>query len=227
MRRAVANGSSRPNFPSTCARATFSEQQQLNGAGAHDIVVEELEAGIELMARVLRDSGVARNVITERVEEPPRDPTQVRKRGQPRRKLKNVAELDELKIESCLIREGHFAVGKSTAGINIRRRNRRNTRGHAPQRRLVEQPDIRAPFIAGDVLYLVGSRKESVNAAMALLEKGGTRDETAVIKRTPEKEPHLARTWFTSCPKTAVAYSGTRTSRPSSHTIMSSSVIFA
>ena len=40
---------------------------------------------------------------------------------------------------------------------------------------------------AGDVLYLVGS-KESVNAAMALLEKGGTRDETAVIKRTPEKE---------------------------------------
>ncbi len=189
VRRAIANARRlSPELPIYVRTHYLSEQQQLNGAGAHDIVVEELEAGIELMARVLRDSGVARNVITERVKEA-RLETQpsARKETLPRRKLKNVAELDELKIESCLIREGHFAVGKSTAGINIRKETGATLVAMRRNGDLVEQPDIRAPFIAGDVLYLVGS-KESVNAAMALLEKGGTRDETAVIKRTPEKE---------------------------------------
>ena len=189
VRRAIANARRlSPELPIYVRTHYLSEQQQLNGAGAHDIVVEELEAGIELMARVLRDSGVARNVITERVKEA-RLETQpsARKETLPRRKLKNVAELDELKIESCLIREGHFAVGKSTAGINLRKETGATLVAMRRNGDLVEQPDIRAPFIAGDVLYLVGS-KESVNAAMALLEKGGTRDETAVIKRTPEKE---------------------------------------
>ncbi|MBP9891923.1 MAG: cation:proton antiporter [Planctomycetes bacterium] len=189
VRRAIANARRlSPELPIYVRTHYLSEQQQLNGAGAHDIVVEELEAGIELMARVLRDSGVARNVITERVKEA-RLETQpsARKETLPRRKLKNVAELDELKIESCLIREGHFAIGKSTAGINLRKETGATLVAMRRNGDLVEQPDIRAPFIAGDVLYLVGS-KESVNAAMALLEKGETRDETAVTKRTPEKE---------------------------------------
>jgi len=189
VRRAIANARRlSPELPIYVRTHYLSEQQQLNGAGAHDIVVEELEAGIELMARVLRDSGVARNVITERVKEA-RLETQpsARKETLPRRKLKNVAELDELKIESCLIREGHFAIGKSTAGINLRKETGATLVAMRRNGDLVEQPDIRAPFIAGDVLYLVGS-KESVNAAMTFLEKGELREETAVMKRAPDKE---------------------------------------
>ncbi len=189
VRRAIANARRlSPELPIYVRTHYLSEQQQLNGAGAHDIVVEELEAGIELMARVLRDSGVARNVITERVKEA-RLETQpsARKETLPRRKLKNVAELDELKIESCLIREGHFAIGKSTAGINLRKETGATLVALRRNGDLVEQPDIRAPFIAGDVLYLVGS-KESVNAAMIFLEKGELREETSVLKRVPEKE---------------------------------------
>lgn len=189
VRRAIANARRlSPELPIYVRTHYLSEQQQLNGAGAHDIVVEELEAGIELMARVLRDSGVARNVITERVKEA-RLETQpsARKETLPRRKLKNVAELDELKIESCLIREGHFAVGKSTAGINLRKETGATLVAMRRNGDLVEQPDIRAPFAAGDVLYLVGS-KESVNAAMTFLEKGELREETAVMKRAPDKE---------------------------------------
>lgn len=189
VRRAIANARRlSPELPIYVRTHYLSEQQQLNGAGAHDIVVEELEAGIELMARVLRDSGVARNVITERVKEA-RLETQpsARKETLPRRKLKNVAELDELKIESCLIREGHFAVGKSTAGINLRKETGATLVAMRRNGDLVEQPDIRAPFAAGDVLYLVGS-KESVNAAMIFLEKGELREETSVLKRVPEKE---------------------------------------
>jgi monovalent cation:H+ antiporter-2, CPA2 family len=189
VRRAIANARRlSPDLPIYVRTHYLSEQQQLNGAGAHDIVVEELEAGIELMARVLRDSGVARNVITERVKEA-RVETQpsARRETLPRRKLKNVAELDELKIESCLIREGHFAIGKSTAGINLRNETGATLVALRRNGDLVEQPDIRAPFAAGDVLYLVGS-KESVNAAMTFLEKGELREETAVMKRVSDKE---------------------------------------
>ncbi|MCC6150188.1 MAG: cation:proton antiporter [Planctomycetes bacterium] len=189
VRRAISNAKRlSPDLPVYVRAHYLSEQLQLNGAGAHDIVVEELEAGIELMARVLRDSGVARNVITDRVKEA-RLETQpsARKETLPRRKLKNVAELDELKIESCLIREGHFAVGKSTAGINLRKETGATLAALRRNGALVEQPDIRAPFVPGDVLYLVGS-KESVNAAMTFLEKGELREETAVMKRVPERE---------------------------------------
>lgn len=189
VRRAIASARRLAPDLAVYVRAHYlSEQQLLNGVGANDIVVEELEAGIELMARVLRDSGVPRNMITERVKEA-RVETQssARKETLPRRRLKNVAELDELKIETCLVREGHFATGRSTAGLNLRQQTGATLVAMRRNGELIEQPDIHAPFAPGDVLYLVGS-KESVNAAVTFLEKGALNEETAVMKQERKRE---------------------------------------
>jgi CPA2 family monovalent cation:H+ antiporter-2 len=188
-RRCIANAKRlAPSTPIYVRTHFLSDNIALSSAGAHDIVSEELEAGVELLARVLRDAGVARNVITERVREA-RVETQpsARKETLPRRKLRNVAELDELKIETCMIREGHFAVGKSTAGMNLRQETGATLVALRRQGELSEQPDIHAPFAPGDLLYLVGS-KESVNAAVAFLEKGVLRDDTGAMPKTPDRE---------------------------------------
>ena len=110
-----------------------------------------------------------------------------RKETLPRRKLKNVAELDELKIETCQIRDGHFAVGKSTAGLNLRQQTGATLVAMRRKGELVEQPDIHAPFVSGDVLYLVGG-KDSVNAAVAYLIKGVLQDETALARDSERRE---------------------------------------
>jgi CPA2 family monovalent cation:H+ antiporter-2 len=189
VQRCIANARRLAPETPIYVRAHFlSEQLALSTAGATDIVSEELEAGVELMARVLRDAGVPRNLITDRVRES-RTETQpsARKETLPRRKLRNVAELDELKIETCMIREGHFAVGRSTVELNLRSETGALLVALRKDGKLVEQPDIRAPFAPGDVLYLVGG-KQSVNAAVALLAKGETRDDTGVMPRVPDKE---------------------------------------
>lgn len=135
-----------------------------------------LEAGIELMARVLRDSGVPRNVITERVKDA-REETQpsARKDTLPRRKLRNVAELDEMKIESFLVRDGSYASGRTLAAMQLRNRSGALVVAARRGGKLLEQVPAEDKFNAGDTVYLAGS-KASVARAIALLQTGQAED---------------------------------------------------
>jgi len=163
----------------------------LGGLGANDIVTEEVEAGVELLARVLRDLGVPRNVITERVREE-REQTQpsARKDTLPRRKLKNVAELDEMKIESFLVREDSFAHGRSLAAMQLRNRSGALVVAARRGGKLLDQVPADDKFSAGDTVYLAGP-KASVARAISLLQTGQVEDvePPASDAREPESGP--------------------------------------
>jgi len=192
VKRAIS--SARRLAPSTpvYVRAHYlSDAMALGGLGANDIVTEEVEAGVELLARVLRDLGVPRNVITERVREE-REQTQpsARKDTLPRRKLKNVAELDEMKIESFLVREDSFAHGRSLAAMQLRNRSGALVVAARRGGKLLDQVPADDKFSAGDTVYLAGP-KASVARAISLLQTGQVEDvePPASDAREPESGP--------------------------------------
>jgi CPA2 family monovalent cation:H+ antiporter-2 len=127
------------------------------------VVAEEVEGAVEILVRMLRTLAIPRNVIEDRVRE-------VRTRAQPSDRapwLGEVAAPYELSIEDALVRDGSPLIGASPVSLELRSRTGALVvairRGDA----LVESPDPRAPFAAGDVVYLVG-RPESLQSALAL-----------------------------------------------------------
>jgi len=190
VQRGIANAKRLAPLTPIYVRAHYlSESLALSGFGAHDIVSEELEAGIELMARVLRDTGVARNLITDRVRDA-REETQpsARKETLPRRRLRNIAELDDMKIESFLVREGHFALGRTPAGMRLRSETGALVIAVKRGGTLLEQPDPNNTFTDGDMVYLAGS-KTSVANAMRFLQQGTARSDDSAIVKTNSDGP--------------------------------------
>jgi len=148
----------------------------LSALGADDLVFEELEAGIEMVAKVLGRVGVARNVIAERVHEA-RVATQASARGEvfPRRRLHEQPVLSGLKVESFELREGDYAVGRSVVGLDLRRRTGALLVAVSRKGGLLEQVGGEVKFEVGDLLFLVGSAR-AVEEAFGVLERGVERE---------------------------------------------------
>lgn len=152
----------------------LAERPQLLSLGARDVVAEEVEGGVEIMARLLRWLDTPRNVIDERVQEV-RATTQVSERSNtvPRRQLSDQPGLSELKIESVLIRSGTVAAGRSPVKLELRKRTGALVVAVRRGEQLLDQPDPAAPLEPDDVVYLVG-RSASVKAAILLLTAGSS-----------------------------------------------------
>lgn len=145
---------------------------RLASLGASSVVVEEVEAGIEMLALTLRHLGTARNVLMEHVDAA-RAQTQTSMRDQtlPRRRLGTVAELDLLKVETFLVRDGAHAAARSAIEMGVRARSGALVVAVHRDGTLIEQADPSKPFQIGDLLFLVGSRP-TLARAMVLLESG-------------------------------------------------------
>jgi CPA2 family monovalent cation:H+ antiporter-2 len=140
--------------------------------GAADAVVDEVEAGLEMLARVLQFAGTPRNAIMDRVRDA-RDATLDSARAStiPRRRLRDVADLVDLKIEPIAIREGAHAAGRSLAEMAVRSRTGALVVAIKRGGALLDHPDPSAPLQTGDLLYLVGSGS-ALRRACGLLENG-------------------------------------------------------
>ncbi|MBI5528791.1 MAG: cation:proton antiporter [Deltaproteobacteria bacterium] len=140
--------------------------------GAADAVVDEVEAGLEMLARVLQLTGTPRNAIMDRVRDA-RDATldSARASTVPRRRLGDVADLVDLKIETIAVREGAHAAGRSLAGMTLRSRTGALVVAIKRGGALLDHPDPSAPLAAGDLLYLVGSG-EALRRACRVVETG-------------------------------------------------------
>ena len=140
--------------------------------GADQVVASEVEAGLEIIARVLRDMDLPRNVIDDRIRDA-RDRTQASARGLklPRKRLGELGELDEMKIETFLVREGAHAAGRSLVDLQLRTVTGALAVASRRDGTISEQPEPDDPFRAGDVIYLVGDGPH-LTAARRLLEDG-------------------------------------------------------
>jgi monovalent cation:H+ antiporter-2, CPA2 family len=161
-----------PEVPIVMRTHYLGTGDQLRARGATDIVFEEVETGIEMLARVLRHFDVPQNLMLEQIERA-RQATQasVRAPWVPRKRLGEVTELEDLKIEKVLVRDKDHAAGRTAIELDLRRSAGALAVALRRDGALLANPDPSEPFRAGDAVYLVGS-KHQIETATRLLTTG-------------------------------------------------------
>lgn len=140
--------------------------------GADQVVASEVEAGLAVIARVLRDLDVPRNLIDERVSDA-RERTAASARGlkMPRKRLGELSELDALKVETFLVQPKAHATGRTLIALRLRSTTGALVVTARRDGRLIEKPEPSDAIRAGDLIYLVGDGP-SLEKARRLLESG-------------------------------------------------------
>ncbi len=160
-----------PNVPVLMRSRYLAEREGLLKVGARDVVAEEVEGAIEIIARLLRSVEVPRNVIDATIQSV-RAETQTSERKQtlPRAQLGDVRALSELKIESVLVRENSAAAGASPIDMQLRSATGVLVVGVRRGDKLLEAPDPSVPFEAGDIVYFVGT-SSAIREAQPLFDE--------------------------------------------------------
>jgi CPA2 family monovalent cation:H+ antiporter-2 len=147
-----------PEVPILMRTRYLTETTMLMKIGASDVVAEEVEGGMEVLARLLRSLELPRNVIDQRLGDV-RSATQTSERKQtvPRSLLPQHRGLADLKIENVQVQAGSPAVGRSVLDLDLRQRTGASIVAVRRDGVLLEDLDPKQPFREGDVIYLVGS----------------------------------------------------------------------
>ncbi len=147
-----------PNVPVLMRTRYLAEREGLVKMGARDVVAEEVEGAVEVIARLLRSIETPRNVIEASIQSI-RSETQTseRKLTLPRAQLGEMRALSELKIESVLVRENSAAAGASAVQMRLRSTTGVLVVGLQRGDQLLQNPDPHAPFQTGDIVYFVGT----------------------------------------------------------------------
>jgi CPA2 family monovalent cation:H+ antiporter-2 len=150
----------------------LAERENLIHLGANEVITEEVEAGMEVLAIVLRQLAVPRNVIQDQIEQA-RASTQmsVRRPTVPRRTLGVADELADLKIESMLLRPESYAVGRTVAELALQSHTRALIVALKRDGKLLDHFEATEKLCTGDIAFLVGSTR-AVTSALRLLEQG-------------------------------------------------------
>jgi monovalent cation:H+ antiporter-2, CPA2 family len=158
-----------PDVPVVMRTRYLLERKALVGLGAAEVVAEEVEGGVELIARLLRRLDVPRNVINRCIRDAREESTQSseRKETLPRIPIGKVAALAEMKVESVLVEPDSPARGKSPVELDVRRRTGASIIGVRRGGALTDgaADDL---FIDGDTIYLAGTG-DAIRAAIELL----------------------------------------------------------
>ncbi|HZF54099.1 MAG TPA: cation:proton antiporter [Polyangiaceae bacterium] len=171
-RAIVAAKSHAPATPVFVRTHFLRDAPMLKSLGATEVVVEEVEAGIEMLSRALRQAGAPRNVLLGQIERA-RSSTQKTDRTEaPKsRRLRDLGDLGGLRVDSFLVHQGSFAVGRSARALDLRARTGALLVAVRRAGDLLDQVDPAEPFQAGDVLFLAGAQG-SLAEALTLLEDG-------------------------------------------------------
>jgi CPA2 family monovalent cation:H+ antiporter-2 len=162
-----------PDVPVVMRTRYLAEREALIKMGARDVVAEEVEGAVEMISRVLRLLQIPRNVIEANIHKI-RSETQAseRKLTMPRQGLSDLRGLDDLKIESVLVRPGSRAVLASPLSLRLRSETGALVVGVRRGTQLLSHPDPGVPFEVDDVAYLVGT-SESIRRAMPFFDSSG------------------------------------------------------
>ncbi len=135
----------------------LGESSDLLALGASDVVAEEVEAGVEMLVRLLRRLEIPRNVIEARIGEARDGLGSPRRRiAVPRMSALEQEALSDLKIESVLLPVHSRAAGKTLADLDLRRETGALAVAVRRGGGLIHPPDAAGPLQAGDVVFLVG-----------------------------------------------------------------------
>jgi CPA2 family monovalent cation:H+ antiporter-2 len=147
----------------------LGESAGLIRVGASDVVAEEVEGGVEILARLLRALEVPRNVIDAEVHTA-RESTQESARAVtvPRQEWSASAQLSGLKVEGVLVLEGSAAACRSPRELDLRVQTGALLVAVLREGTLLPHPPPDEPLRPGDVAYLIGDG-DAVQKAIKLL----------------------------------------------------------
>ncbi|MBL9007176.1 MAG: cation:proton antiporter [Myxococcales bacterium] len=159
-----------PHVPVMTRARYLGERDYLQRIGADEVIAEEVEGGVEMVARLLRRLTVPRNVILRSLREA-RDQTQQSARAAtlPCPTLAQHARLANLKIESVQIETTSPSVGMSAAALKLRSATSALIVALEREGVVIEAPSPHESLRSGDVVYLVGSKQATRRATSLLL----------------------------------------------------------
>jgi CPA2 family monovalent cation:H+ antiporter-2 len=143
-------------------------RESLMGKGAHEIIVEEVESGVEIVARALRGFGVPRNVIERRIAEA-RDATLASERPT-RLSAPPIAAhfLSRLRVDSVVLEEPSPAIGKTITALDLRRKTGALAIAIERTGTLVPGQITDVTLQVGDVVHLAGAEPQIAQAVVFL-----------------------------------------------------------
>jgi CPA2 family monovalent cation:H+ antiporter-2 len=146
----------------------LSDREALLALGAHEVVVEEVESGVEIVARALHHMGVPRNVVARRVVEA-REATLAGDAPRAAGLLQS-AKGARLRVDSVLVSEGTTAIGRSVGELDLRKQTDALVLAIERDEELIQRSIAETPLKAGDVLHLAGTEDALALAEAALSE---------------------------------------------------------
>jgi CPA2 family monovalent cation:H+ antiporter-2 len=140
----------------------MSELQDLLRLGADDVIPEEFETSIEIFSRVLREYGIARDVIRRRVEEVRREGYEMlRTPSLPPVEARDIAEaLGAASTETLFVEPDSPVVGKTISDLKLRSRTGATVIAVVHDGRTEINPGPERKLHAEDVLVLLGSPEQ-------------------------------------------------------------------
>jgi CPA2 family monovalent cation:H+ antiporter-2 len=148
----------------------MSELPDLYRLGANQVIPEEFETSIEIFSRVLREYGIARNVIQREVDEIRHEGYEIlRLPAQPHIEVSEIAEaLGTASTETLFIESSWPIVGQTLGDIDLRKRTRVTVIAAIRDGDSQINPGPDYCFQAEDILVLMGSPQE-IETAIELI----------------------------------------------------------
>jgi monovalent cation:H+ antiporter-2, CPA2 family len=163
-----------PEVPVLMRTRYLAEREPLVRLGAKDVVVEEVEGAIEVIARMLRWIDIPRNLIDARLREV-RASTKSRDRAHTMQPVQlGGTALPELRIESVQIEDASPVVGRSPITLRLQSETGALVVGVRRGGTLLASVDPNAELRAGDVVYFVGT-PEALESAVRVFDAAAPR----------------------------------------------------
>lgn len=149
----------------------FSEVEELRLLGANVIIPEEFETSVEIFARVLAQYDVPRNLILDLIERIRKEHYEVLRDVQlPAARVELPYDvLEQIEMDSCLIRPGSPAVGHTVGELQLRTVTGATLMAVRRNGQLLLNPGPNLAFQEGDLALLIGDRPQ-VDRALCLLD---------------------------------------------------------
>ncbi|MEJ5301742.1 MAG: monovalent cation:proton antiporter-2 (CPA2) family protein [Thermodesulforhabdaceae bacterium] len=159
-----------------------SEVNDLVKLGANEVISEEFESSIEVFARVLHFYSVPKNVIYEYIDEIRKDHYRaLRELELPTQCISEVCEvLKHLETDTYLIRENSSVIGFTIRELQLRTETGATIIAIQRKGKVYQNPSPDFTLHAGDVLLLMGNKRE-IQKAFEYLESGKLPNEVATL----------------------------------------------
>lgn len=160
-----------PNLYIIVRTRYVAEVDELKKLGANEVIPEEFETSVEIFSRVLHHFHVPRNVIADYSDSIRKDNYSILRTVElPKKHLAERYEfLKGIETETYLIKEGSHIIGHSLKELHLRAETGVTIIAIQRGEDIYHNPSPDFVFKSGDVLLLIGKRKD-INSAIEYLE---------------------------------------------------------